>query len=199
MKKGSDINYLKLGCLALPFVLLIISIVVVMVEKYNKADEEQRAETELKEKYSELDAKLYSQGKRFAQDISYPTQWTGSGYLKGKVMVVDRDRMERSFALDSVPKGLWARTPEEVGTVVVVHCSEVPSPSYDCYEQKRGGGSGQGQNAGSARAGVCNVTAVEWLGKKVIAAKSFIGEPACTYVEPPTKQVSDYLKNLPRQ
>lgn len=142
---------------------------------------------------AEMDANLYSQSARFAEGISLEGPKQGDGYLRGKVMVIDVDHMNRSGALTELPEELWARTPAEVGTVVLHHCYFSTSQDYDC--KKKSGG----QVLGSAKVGVCRVGLVQWPEKTMIAVTSFEDPPQCYESAINTAPVSYYLKKLSRR
>jgi hypothetical protein len=158
-----------------------------------KAWAEEAAQIKRNNLMAEMDANLYSQSARFAEGITFEGPNQGDGYLRGKVMVIDVDHMNRSGALDELPEALWARTPADVGTVVLEQCYIAASPEYDC-KKKLGG-----ERLGSAKLGICKVKLVEWPEKRIIAGTSFEDGPECYEGRKPTGQVSYYLKNLPRK
>lgn len=126
---------------------------------------------------------------------------SGQGYIKGKVVVLDRKNRMIDLINDSLPSELRASTPDEVGTVVWLDWEEEFRFHYDY-----GGGI-----YGNAYRYNCKATIIDRSIPAKVGARSFIGsEPPRQHVistyygeshygSKPFDEILNYLESLPRR
>jgi hypothetical protein len=115
----------------------------------------------------------------------------GKGYLKGKVVIIDKDDGGTIDSLNSsLPEVLRANSPEEVGTVVWLNWNEERVGTY--------------QGGGGAYVYTCVMTIIDRTSSSKVAVKRFRGgdPPYITYSHSgygSRPDIISYLTNLPRR
>jgi hypothetical protein len=118
---------------------------------------------------------------------------TDSGHISGKVITVDKVNRKFDDLYFSLPHNLRASTPDEVGTIVLIECTESIAGTYE-----------DGKNGHSTN---CAVRIIDKSKKVVFPESEFYGEePPKTksihgdwYGARPLKEIVKFITALPRQ
>ena len=110
-----------------------------------------------------------------------------SPYLKGKVVLVDRNKRELDGLHRAIPAAMRAENINEIGTVVWLE--------WD-YKWVRGG-----------RAPVCKVSVIDRARNVVVGEETFEGQPppppspynSCPSEYRPNAEITGYIQDLPRK
>jgi len=120
-------------------------------------------------------------------------------YIAGKVVTVDTDKKAVDYwTFDKLPEGLRAKSPTEVGTVVLI--------TWDWEEVGKYQDTETGETTGAAKKSLASVTLLNWQEQLIIEERVFEGQPPPESIaldgdyalERPMFEIVDYLKGLPR-
>ena len=124
--------------------------------------------------------------------IKYSDEYSGKGYLVGKAIVVNSSSEEVDNLYFHLPGRIRASKPDEVGTVILVHCSTENTGEYE------GGGAASRKN--------CDIEIFDKATRVIIGSESFSGATPSSIVAPagsgnsaerPTEDMVKYLAGLP--
>ena len=124
-----------------------------------------------------------------------PAAPTSEGYVKGKVITVDTKDKSIDYLYFDLPEELQAKTPDEVGTVVLLQWGEEQVGHYDSP-------TGPG-----AYKHTCQVILVDKERKAVVGGRRFVGSDPpqrkksseSGYGSKPTSEIVTFLRTVPRK
>lgn len=120
-------------------------------------------------------------------------------YIRGKIVTVDERTREIDDLFLSLPEELQAGTPDQVGTVVWLNCTDRKVGYYGNHEK---------DNLSPAIQSSCGVTVVDLTLPATTDRRSFSGSPPPSTTThstggesggSPTDRIIEYLKGLPRK